>query len=105
MGDSYSPEAVAGAATAVTYVRRHLAPADRKVLTGVVQGWSSKQISRDLGVSINTVKSMRRRIYGLLAVSNSAGAVAVALREGLVDAEPLVVLAAVEVLEAEVQCA
>ena len=61
---------------------------EREILGLVAQGYSSPEIGRQLFVSVATVKSHLAHLYEKLGVSNRAGAVAQALRHGLVD-EPV----------------
>lgn len=55
---------------------------EREILGLLAHGLSSKQMARELGVSPNTVKTARRRLYTKLGVTNSAGAVARAISGG-----------------------
>lgn len=57
---------------------------EQEVLTLIVDGKSRKEIAGDLEISIHTVDSYVRRIYDKLHVKTLGGAVAKALREGLV---------------------
>ena len=56
---------------------------EREVLALLVEGCTNRQISDRLGITPNTVKKHVDHILQKLAVSNRAGAVAVALRDGL----------------------
>ena len=64
--------------------RVSLTPRERTIVAAMVRGLSTKQMAATLGLSASTVKTLRKRIYTKLAVSNSAAAVAAALRDGLV---------------------
>ncbi len=57
---------------------------ERDVLGCLVDGRSYKGCARDLGISIETVRSHIRSVYSKLQVHNVAEAVGRALREGLV---------------------
>ncbi len=57
---------------------------EQDVLRLVVQGLTKKEIAKDLFLSYHTVDSHLRNIYQKLHVHNRAGAVAAALRDGLV---------------------
>ncbi|MHC4877916.1 MAG: LuxR C-terminal-related transcriptional regulator [Planctomycetota bacterium] len=54
------------------------------VLRLVVRGMTKKEIASELGLSTHTVDTHLRNIYQKLHVNNRAGAVAAAMREGLV---------------------
>jgi DNA-binding NarL/FixJ family response regulator len=55
-----------------------------EVLRHVVRGMTKKEVAAELELSRHTVDSHLRNIYQKLHVNNRAGAVAAALREGLV---------------------
>lgn len=61
-----------------------LSDREKQVLALIVEGKSRKEIADDLKISIHTVDSYVRRIYDKLHVNTLGGAVAKALREGLV---------------------
>jgi DNA-binding NarL/FixJ family response regulator len=63
--------------------RQGLTHRESEVLSFVVTGMSNRGIARKLVVGEETVKSHLRGIYRKLEVSDRAGAVAVALREGI----------------------
>jgi len=66
-----------------TLTRREL-----EVLSDLASGRTNKQIARDLGVSLNTVKFHVRNILDKLHLHNRAQVVAYALRTRLVDSPP-----------------
>jgi DNA-binding NarL/FixJ family response regulator len=57
---------------------------ETEVLRLVVKGMTKKEVATELDLSRHTVDSHLRNIYQKLHVNNRAGAVAAALREGLV---------------------
>ena len=57
---------------------------EREVLRLVVRGLTKKEVASELDLSRHTVDSHLRNIYQKLHVHNRAGAVATAIREGLV---------------------
>ncbi len=57
---------------------------ETEVLRLVVQGLTKKEIAKELNLSAHTIDSHLRNIYGKLHVNNRAGAVAAAIRDGLV---------------------
>jgi DNA-binding NarL/FixJ family response regulator len=57
---------------------------ERAVLGCLVRGMSYKAVARSLDISIDTVRSHIRSVYGKLQVHNVAEAVSRALRNGLV---------------------
>lgn len=63
--------------------RQGLTHRESEVLSFMVAGMSNRGIARRLVVGEETVKSHLRSIYRKLEVSDRAGAVAVALREGI----------------------
>ncbi len=62
-----------------------LSPREKEVLSALVDGLSYKMIADRLRISLETVKSHIRQIYGKLRVHNNTEAVVKALRHGLVD--------------------
>jgi DNA-binding NarL/FixJ family response regulator len=57
---------------------------EREVLGCLVRGMSYKAVARSLDISIDTVRSHIRAVYGKLQVHSVAEAVSRALRNGLV---------------------
>jgi DNA-binding NarL/FixJ family response regulator len=64
--------------------RLDLTTREQEVLRLLVQGGSYKQTARQLGISIDTVRTHVKSIYGKLQVHSVAAAVGRAVREGLV---------------------
>ncbi len=62
----------------------HLSGREREVLRLLVRGLGYKQVAAELGVSIDTVRTYIRRIYGKLQVHSVAEAVGRAIRDRLV---------------------
>jgi PAS domain S-box-containing protein len=62
-----------------------LTPREREVLQLAAHGMSGKQIAQHLSLSPATVKTHFEHIYSKWAVSDRAGAVAKAMREGLIE--------------------
>ena len=62
-----------------------LAPREKDVLGAIAKGFSVADTAQMLGLSINTVKSYVKTIYGKLGVSSRAEATAEAIRRGLLD--------------------
>ena len=67
-----------------THTGPSLTEREQEVLRLVVRGMTKKEIAGELDLSRHTVDSHLRNIYQKLHVNNRAGAVAAALREGLV---------------------
>ncbi len=63
----------------------HLSPRERQVLQLVADGFENKQIATELQVAEATVKTYLRGIFDRLDVSSRAEAVAVGLREGMIE--------------------
>lgn len=72
------------AATKARSREYHLSPRERETLEGMVAGRTAKEIAASLGVSYHTVDTYVRGIYRNLEVQSRAGAVAKALKEGLI---------------------
>lgn len=61
-----------------------LSAREREVLTLLAQGLTSKEIAQQLSLSVNTIDNHRSRILSKLGVSNTAAAIRLALRQGLI---------------------
>jgi len=82
-----APEAVQALIQATSEERKpgaDLTPREREVLTLVVEGLNNREIGERLTVSRSTAKAHVSNILSKLGVSNRAGAIAVAIRHGLV---------------------
>ena len=62
-----------------------LSKRERQILQMVANGKTTKEVARDLGISPHTVKTHLERIFEKLGANDRAQAVAIALRQGLVD--------------------
>lgn len=62
-----------------------LSPREREVLLLLSRGLANREISDELGVSIETVKTHIERLYKRLAVNSRTDAVAKALRAGIIE--------------------
>jgi len=62
---------------------QRLTPREREVFHLVVEGKSSKEVSRLLGISVKTAENHRARLMEKLDVHNTAGLVKYAARKGL----------------------
>lgn len=72
----------------VTGAPRHagrLSPREQQVLQLIANGSENKQIARELGLSEATVKTYIRGVFERLDVSSRAEAVAVGLRQGVIE--------------------
>jgi DNA-binding NarL/FixJ family response regulator len=65
-----------------------LSDREREVLALVAAGATSKEVARALGLSAKTVENHRAHILTRLGVATMGAAVALAYREGLLDAPP-----------------
>jgi DNA-binding NarL/FixJ family response regulator len=65
--------------------RTELSPRELEVLQLLAYGKSNKEIAKDLGIGAQTVKTHVSHIFGKLGSSDRTGAVAKALRKGLVE--------------------
>jgi RNA polymerase sigma factor (sigma-70 family) len=61
-----------------------LSPREREVLKLVVEGRTSKEIARALGVKPSTVDTYRRRLMAKLEIRDVASLVRFAIRHGLI---------------------
>lgn len=61
----------------------HLSPRQQEVLERIAEGMTNAQIGEQLGISERTVKAYAQELYDKLGVRNRAGAVAEAVKEGL----------------------
>jgi len=68
--------------------REMLSAREAQVLALLAQGSASKEIAQRLGISERTVKAHITAIFNKLGASSRAEAVAIALRNGLLPAEP-----------------
>jgi DNA-binding NarL/FixJ family response regulator len=62
-----------------------LSKRESEILQKVAYGSTTKQVARELGISPHTVKTHLERIFEKLGANDRAQAVAIALRQGLVD--------------------
>lgn len=62
----------------------HLTSRERDILRLMAEGLVKKEIAVSLGISINTVSTHMQRVYDKLHVTTNTGAVAKALREGII---------------------
>jgi DNA-binding NarL/FixJ family response regulator len=60
-------------------------PRQREILRLIAEGRTSAEIAEELGLSVFTVKNYVERTFSRLGVYSRAGAVGLALREGLLD--------------------
>jgi two-component system, NarL family, nitrate/nitrite response regulator NarL len=65
--------------------RAVLTDREQEILKLMSQGMSGPQIAREIFLSPSTVKSHTEKLYGKLGVSDRAAAVAVAMRQGLLE--------------------
>jgi LuxR family maltose regulon positive regulatory protein len=64
-----------------------LSPRERKTLAGLYHGLTGEEIARETELSINTVKSVIKRIYNKLGALNKADAIRIALEQGVLEQE------------------
>jgi two-component system, NarL family, nitrate/nitrite response regulator NarL len=69
----------------VTSDRPRLTPRESEVLRMVAEGLTTPEIARQLVLGTATVKSHLQTLYDKLGVSDRASAVAVAMRQGILD--------------------
>ena len=64
---------------------RTVTPRQRDVLRLIAEGRTTAEIADELGLSVFTVKNYVERTFSRLGVYSRAGAVGLALREGLLE--------------------
>jgi DNA-binding NarL/FixJ family response regulator len=73
----------------VQLVDRHpeapLSPREIEILQKIAYGSTTKEVADQLGISFHTVKTHLERIFEKLGANDRAQAVAIAIRQGLVD--------------------
>jgi len=65
-----------------------LTPRERDVLDQVIEGRSSKEAGRRLGISPRTIEVHRARVMEKLGAKNTADLVRIAFAQGYASAEP-----------------
>ena len=58
----------------------------REVLQLIAEGFSTKEIARELGISLKTAQTHRANVMDRMGVHKASGLVRLAIREGLVAA-------------------
>jgi len=66
---------------------KELSVREREVMTLIANGLSSREIARDLGVSIRTIQTHREHIMKKLDIHTAAGLTKYALQEGIIFPE------------------
>lgn len=61
-----------------------LSARERQVLSLLAEGLTTKEIAQDLSLSANTIDNHRARILNKLGVNNTASAIGLAIRQGLI---------------------
>jgi len=61
-----------------------LSARERQILTLLAQGLTSKEIAQQISISANTVDNHRARLLSKLGVNNTASAISLAIRQGLI---------------------
>ncbi|HET6770345.1 MAG TPA: LuxR C-terminal-related transcriptional regulator [Actinomycetota bacterium] len=64
---------------------RSVTPRQRDVLRLIADGQTTAEIAEELGLSVFTVKNYVERTFSRLGVYSRAGAVGMAMREGLLE--------------------
>jgi DNA-binding NarL/FixJ family response regulator len=82
-----SPGPMTGAYSLRRSRHRTMRPTARElqVLRLVAQGLSSKQIARDLGIGVSTVRTHRQALLNRTGCTSMAAVIAVALRRGWIE--------------------
>jgi len=66
----------------------HVSEREIEILMLVAQGWSNREIARELHISDSTVKAHMLHIFDKLGVTDRTAAVTTALRQGIIRLEP-----------------
>ncbi|MDQ3129287.1 MAG: response regulator transcription factor [Acidobacteriota bacterium] len=82
-GGKYIPAEIAGILSE-NYGQEELTPQERKILQMIVGGNSNKEISFELNISENTVKTHVKNVFEKLGVSDRTSAATLAIKRGLV---------------------
>jgi len=61
---------------------------EREVLTWLARGLSSKEVAKELNISVRTVETHRANLMHKLGVKSVAVLIQVAIREGIIDPAP-----------------
>jgi DNA-binding NarL/FixJ family response regulator len=61
---------------------------EREVLTWLARGLSSKEVAKELNISVRTVETHRANLMHKLGVKSVAVLIQVAIREGIIDSTP-----------------
>lgn len=75
---------VALVATLPSQDRARLTPRQTDVLRGIALGRRTKEMARELGISVKTVETFRQQLFAKLGIRHVAGLVRYALRSGVV---------------------
>lgn len=73
---------------------RRLTTREMTVLTMVAGGWTSRQISIQLRISVKTIENHKQKVFDKLGVQNQAHAVSMAMRQGILAPERVVEVSA-----------
>ncbi len=73
---------------------RRLTAREMTVLTMVAGGWTSREMSSELQISVKTVENHKQKIFAKLGVQNQAHAVSLAMRQGILAPEQVVEVSA-----------
>jgi DNA-binding NarL/FixJ family response regulator len=63
----------------------HLTDREKEIILLIAEEYTTRQISKKLGISMNTVETHRKNIFSKLGVKNSAGLMKYALQNGLLE--------------------
>lgn len=77
-----------GTGSAGELLAAELTPRERQVLSEIARGISDAEVAERLSLSVRTVHSHLRSIYGKLGVANRTAAARQAIESGLVSAQP-----------------
>jgi DNA-binding NarL/FixJ family response regulator len=86
-GEKYTLEQSAASLAAQSDEPRRLTPRQLEILTLIAEGYSTKDIARDLNISVKTVESHRAMLAERLNIYDVAGLVRYAIRTGLIKVE------------------
>lgn len=64
-----------------------LSPREREVLQLIAEGFTTKEIAGQLGLSVKTVETHRKKVMNKLQLNNTAALTKYAIREGLTSTE------------------
>jgi LuxR family maltose regulon positive regulatory protein len=83
------PAPHAGKSSALRYTPERLTRREHEILVSLFQGFTQEEIAHTSSRSINTIKSIVKRLYTKLGAANRADAIRIAISQGHLEFEPV----------------